>query len=218
MIDGLSYIQYNVINDLGWKVWGLSILFELVMFDFISRRTSITFMLRLSFIIYWVSLTIMYIHRSTSTLLYIQIHHPLFLHYKNVIRSADPSADRADYQCRSRRQQHTAATMSLCVQRPHIDYQLDKRINKLWVHQCHTLQLSGVMCFPSYRRPSVISISTRIWKYGLLLDVDSSNLPVLLTATVRPPFETFRQFRSPSNRKKDLNFCVFAWALSAIKK
>ena len=45
--------------------------------------------------------------------------------------------------------------------------------------------------------------------YGLLLDVDSSNLPVLLTATVRPPFETFRQFRSPSNRKKELNVCVF---------
>ena len=46
-------------------------------------------------------------------------------------------------------------------------------------------------------------------KYGLLLDDDSSNLPVLLTATVRPPFETFRQVRSPSNSKKELNVCVF---------
>ena len=36
------------------------------------------------------------------------------------------------------------------------------------------------------------NVKSNMEKYGLLLDVDSSNLPVLLTATVRPPFETFR--------------------------
>ena len=62
----------------------------------------------------------------------------------------------------------------------------------------------------SYNHSAAVSnIKSNMEKYGLLLDVDSSNLPVLLTATVRPPFETFRQFRSPSNRKKELNFCVF---------
>ena len=50
---------------------------------------------------------------------------------------------------------------------------------------------------------AVLNVKSNMEKYGLLLDVDSSNLPVLLTATVRPPFETFRQFRSPSNRKKE---------------
>ena len=39
-------------------------------------------------------------------------------------------------------------------------------------------------------------------KYGLLLDVDCSNRPILPTANFRPPFETFRQFRSPSNQKE----------------
>ena len=52
-----------------------------------------------------------YRQRTHSTILYIQTHHPLFSHYKNIIQSADRSADRADYQCRSRRRQHTAATM-----------------------------------------------------------------------------------------------------------
>ena len=62
----------------------------------------------------------------------------------------------------------------------------------------------------NYNHSAALSnVKSNMEKYGLLLDVDSSNLPVLLTATVRPPFETFRQFRSPSNRKKELNVCVF---------
>ena len=61
----------------------------------------------------------------------------------------------------------------------------------------------------NYNHSAALSnVKSNMEKYGLLLDVDSSNLPVLLTATVRPPFETFRQFRSPSNRKKELNVCV----------
>ena len=55
---------------------------------------------------------------------------------------------------------------------------------------------------------AVSNVKSNMEIYGLLLDVDSSNLPVLLTATVRPLFEIFRQFRSPSNRKKELNVCV----------
>ena len=111
------------------------------------------------------SCTVCYIAYRTLdlryTLLYIQIHHPFFLHYKNIIRSAD-------YQCRSRRQRHTAATMSVYVQTPHIDYQLDKQMSKLWVYQCHTLQLSERMCFLS-RSVSCTSVESNTALYCMTI-------------------------------------------------
>ena len=56
---------------------------------------------------------------------------------------------------------------------------------------------------------AVRSIEANLEKYGLKLEVDSANLPVILSATIRPHFGTFRQFRSPNNRGKEVNLCVF---------
>ena len=53
------------------------------------------------------------------------------------------------------------------------------------------------------------NIETRMTKYGLKVDIDLSNLQVPIQTTVRPPFETFRLFKSPSNFERIIYLSVF---------
>ena len=53
------------------------------------------------------------------------------------------------------------------------------------------------------------NVTDNMEKYGLRLEIDAANLPVVIQTTVRPPFETLVAFRSPAGEKKERYMAVF---------
>ena len=93
------------------------------------------------------------------------------------------------------------------------DFNIDDYLNNFFVDCCFIEEYDDNILrkrkITYNHNAAVRNIEANLEKYGLKLEVDSANLPVLLSATIRPPFETFRPFRSPNNRGKEVNFCVF---------
>ena len=93
------------------------------------------------------------------------------------------------------------------------DFNIDDYLNSFSADCCFIEEYDDNILkkrkFTYNHNAAVRNIEANLEKYGLKLEVDSANLPVILSATIRPPFETFRQFRSPNNRGKEVNLCVF---------
>ena len=93
------------------------------------------------------------------------------------------------------------------------DFKTDEYLNSFSVDCCFMEEYDGNILKKrrvTYNHNAAVrNIEANLERYGLKLEVDSANLPVILSATIRPPFEIFRQFRSPSNRRKGVNLCVF---------
>ena len=53
------------------------------------------------------------------------------------------------------------------------------------------------------------NITTGMIRYGITLETDFSNLRMPMERTVRPPFESFRQFQSPGDIERKAFFAVF---------
>ena len=53
------------------------------------------------------------------------------------------------------------------------------------------------------------NVTDNMEKYGLRLDIDAANLPVVIQTTVRPPFETLVAFKSPAGEEKERYMAVF---------
>jgi hypothetical protein len=58
-------------------------------------------------------------------------------------------------------------------------------------------------------RSALTNITNRMIRYGLKQEVDLSNLQVPITTTHRPPFESFRLFKSPDHFEKSVSLGVF---------